>query len=293
MKGRIFLFFAMSITALLNAQKSDLYLLDLVKIADSYELVNCRYLSGFNPDGYTNQPSFVDLYTLLVAAGTADNPQETDLYFLDVRSNRITRITKTQDREYSPVITRKDEDQLACVVVDVENNDRQLIWQYPLDRSDGGKLFAKSEGQIGYFKELPGEWLALFEVGSPNKLYLQHQIENNRKFINSNIGRCLRSLRDGSLVYVHKFSDDYWFLKKVSASDFRSEIIKKTLPQSEDFEVLDDDSIIMAKESKIFILSNGENRTWAEIADLKSLGIENVTRIAFNGINQLAIVDQK
>ncbi|NND34113.1 MAG: hypothetical protein HKN76_16110 [Saprospiraceae bacterium] len=277
----------------LISQSSELYIVDLLQVADKYEATNGRYLSHFNAGGYTNQPSFADPYTLLISVGMQDTPLATDLYELNLRTRRKTRITRTTEREYSPVISQLDPKYISCVLVEPENDNKQVIWQYPYDRSNGGRPLLSGTGQVGYFAELKDAWIAVFEVGSPNKLWLYNEESGEKKFITANVGRSLQRSGDGSLVYVHKFSDDYWFLKKLNLEDLRSEIIKKTITGAEDFVLLADDSIIMGSQSKLYHLDPNGGVTWSEIADLSDMGIKNITRLAFNGINQLAIVDQR
>jgi len=279
-------------TITLKAQSSELYVVDLQEVADNYEVDHARYLSSFNTGGYTNQPEFLDLYNLLVTVGPKKEPQNTDLYQLDLRTDQILRITKTPDREYSPMVSMSDKKMLNCVVVDVENDNTQIAWQYPLDRSKGGRPFLKGVQNVGYFCELADSWVAVFEVGSSDKLWIHNRVSGEKKFINANVGRSLKVTKEGYLVYVHKFSNDYWFLKKVHPDTFTNEIIKKTIPKTEDFALLSDDSIIMGKGSKLFHLDPKGTNQWEEIADLRNMGINKITRLAFNGINQLAIVDE-
>ncbi|MCB0688896.1 MAG: hypothetical protein KDC53_20300 [Saprospiraceae bacterium] len=289
----LFSLMVLQIPLWLGAQKSNLYLFDLLEIAGKYELHQPRLLSEFNPDGYNNQPYFIDNYTLILTAAPKEDLANSDIFQLDLRSHEMTRITKTPDREYSPTLSMQDPKLFNCVVVDVENGDKQILWQYPLDRSNGGKAWLKDWENVGYFQEMNDNWVAIFEVGTPNKLYLTNSKTGEKKFISNNIGRALRMTKDGQLIYVHKFSDDYWFLKRLRPETLLSEIVKKTLPGSEDFTLLDDDSILMGQGSKLYRLDQfGENQ-WKEVANLEKYGITNIKRLAFNGINEMVIVDQK
>jgi hypothetical protein len=275
------------------AQSSDLYLVDLLEVAGKYEIHHPRLLSGFNKNGYTNQPSFNGTYSLIATVGAEEEVLNTDIYQLDLRSKNITRITRTADREYSPTPSRQDNQWINCVIVEVNNADNQILWQYPLDRSGGGRPFLKDIKNVGYFCEMTDGWVAVFELGNPNKLSLVNRDTGEKKFISGNIGRCFQLLKNGQLVYVHKFSQDYWFLKKINPISFTSEIIKKTLPGSEDFTILRDDSILMGQAGKLYRLDPIGTNQWQEIANLEQNGIQNIKRLAYNGVNQLAIVDQK
>ncbi len=277
----------------LMAQRSDLFLFDFTKIVDGYELSRPRLLSNFNTGGYTNQPSFADPYRLLVSAGPAENPTQTDLFELNLRTESVTRLTKTIDREYSPSSDPNQPDQILCVVVEVENDNNQRLWSYPTSLAEGGHGILASAGQVGYFCPLKSGWIAVFELGTPNKLYMYHRKTRERKFISSNIGRTLKQTKDGSLVFVHKISDSYWFLKRLNVDDFIPEVIKKTIPDAEDFTLLDDNSILMGSGSKLYHLDVNGDVMWRELADLQHLGLGNITRLAHNGINMLAIVSDE
>lgn len=292
---RSLMFFLLIKVSLLTVQgqQSDLYLFDFLEAAGKYELHHPRLLSGFNPDGYNNQPAFLDSYTLLLSAAPADDLTNTDVYRMDLRTRELTRITRTSDREYSPTPSRDHPQSFNCVVVEVANDDKQILWQYPLDRSDGGKPLLRNQEAIGYFRELPNDWIAIFEVGTPNKLWVINKMSGEKKFISNDIGRCLQVMNNGQLVYVHKFSEDYWFLKKLVPETFTTEIIKKTIPQAEDFVLLGDDSILMGQGSKLYVLDQLGANQWAEVDDLKKYSISNITRLAFNGINQLIVIDQQ
>ena len=275
------------------AQKSDLYLFDISEVSDQYELSHPRLLSDFNPGGYTNQPSFVDAYRLLITVGQAATPAATDLYELKLRTNTLTRLTRTIDREYSPSINPFNPTEMYCVVVEVEKDDNQRLWSYPTDLGGGGRAVVSNSGQVGYYCPLKDNWMAVFEVGSPNKLFIYHTETGERKFISSNIGRSLHRSSDGSLVFVHKISDSHWFLKRVSTADFIPEVIKKTIPEAEDFCLLNDDSILMGGGSKLYHLNVVGDKMWREVGDLTGLGLNKITRLAFNGLNMLAVVTDR
>lgn len=287
------LLFLSYLPSFLLGQQSDIFLFDLLEVAGKYELHHPRLLTDFNPNGYNNQPAFIDSYTLLVSVAPADDLVNTDIFRMDLRTRDLTRITQTKDREYSPTPSRDDRQAFNCVVVDLDNDEKQILWQYPLDRSDGGKPLIRNLEGVGYFRELADDWVAIFEVGTPNKLWVVNKKSGDKKFIANDIGRCLQVMSNGQLVYVHKFSEDYWFLKKLVPENFTSEIIKKTLPEAEDFVVLANDAILMGQGTKIYVLDQRGDNQWTLVEDLEKYKISHITRLAYNGINQLTVVNRK
>ena len=271
------------------AQPSDLYLFTLTTQPDgSYAVEAPKYLSGFNAGGYTNQPAFIDENHLLVTAGPSTDLLETDLYELDLNSSRITRLTKTADREYSPSIT-PEKRTLTCVIVDATNTSEQWLWSYPTDLSSGGRAVIGDLTNVGYYCHLPDGWIAVFEVEDAPLLNLYNPASDEKSYVTNNAGRCLQRHPDGSLLFVHKHSDEYWFIKKIRPGE-RSQIVKKTLPGSEDFTILGDGSILMAQDSRLYLLQPDGDNLWHEIADLADYGIDRVTRLAHNGAGKLAVV---
>ncbi len=276
----------------LFAQQSDLFLFDIHKFSDRLDVSNPRLLSGFNPGGYTNQPHFLDLFTMVISAGRVPSPIETDIYQLNIRNDQLIRVTKTPDREYSPM-SGPDRDHLSCVLVDGDDQEKQILWSYPLDRSHGGKAILKDITKVGYYCWIDRRQVAVFEVGDPSQLFICNIADGTKKFISSKVGRCLKKLPDGSLAFVHKISEEYWFIKKVHPETHSIDVVKKTLPGSEDFEVMRDGTILMAKESKIYALGPSEGSQWVEVADLEPAGLKAISRLAYNGVNLLAVVNDR
>jgi hypothetical protein len=65
------------------------------------------------------------------------------------------------------------------------------------------------------------------------------------------------------------------------------------MPGKEDFEILPDGSIIMGNGSELFRYADrGVNAQWQKVDDLKSLGIQNISRMAISE-DKLLIVDAK
>ena len=270
------------------AQTSELYLFDYRTEMGEISVSNPRYLSGFNAGGYNNQASFVNSHEILLAAAPASSPESTDIYILNLRNEQVTQITKTADREYSPSIS-SDGEWIHCVVVEVENENNQILWKYPLDRSGGGEPLASAAKNVGYYTPINEDWVAVFEVGDPHQLYAVHLNTGERKLISTKIGRSIAQAESGKIIFVHKYSDEYWMLKEWDLTIGRSTTIKKTLPGSEDFTITGPGTLIMASGAKIYELNRRGDNQWREIADLAPYGLENITRMAYDGQRQLVV----
>jgi hypothetical protein len=252
---------------------------------------NPKFLTGFNKNGYNNQPAFISNTELLLTVGMVGENQ-TDIYLLDLEKKNKLRMTRTAESEYSPHLTPEN---LFFSVVRVETDEgrSQRLWQYPLDRKDSGKPVFKYLRGIGYYFWLDRFKLALFNVASTNYLSLGDTRDESTQQLTPNIGRCFQSSPTGRLVFVHKITDDNWVIKAMDKNTLQVEEIAKTLSGSEDFVILRDGSILMGKGSRLYRFKPKKSNKWEEVVDLKSIGIRNVSRMAISGDGKLAIVNSR
>lgn len=246
------------------------------------------FLSGFNFDGYNNQPSFIDRNQLLI---TSDYKAKglTDVYLMDLFNKKLSRITSTSESEYSP--TKKPSEESFSVVRQEVTNDPnvpQYLWKYPMDGSTKGKRLVPKYQNIGYHCWLPENLVALFLVGEPHKLILVNMLTNKETFITYNVGRCLKYDNKGNLYYVLKMGSR-WTIKRYNLSEDRSELITTTLPDSEDFEILPNGDLISGKGAKLYIFDMETKGEWQEVADYSTYNIRNISRIAAKD-NKIALV---
>ena len=290
-----------------NAQiePSNIYLFDLRQTSDTtYDFLNPRYVTAFNPRGYNNQPAFLNETELYLSVQYPESNQ-TDLYVLDMRTNTKYQVTETPEGEFSPQLmpTRY---QFSAVRQEIAGRDTlQRLWEFPVDRLSDGKPIFKYLNNIGYYHWLNSTKVAVFLVGSPNKLAIADTRTDEVEDIAENAGRCFKKLRNGNLAYVQKSDFDNWYImeRKLTTARVRGrsssfntnqeieQRIIETLPGSEDFEILPDGSYIMALGSKLFRFNPRRgDQDWREIGDLRYFGLRNITRMSLSRGNQIAIV---
>ena len=250
---------------------------------------NPKFLTGFNKQGYNNQPAFISNTELLVTVGMSGDNQ-TDIYLLDLEKKSKLRMTRTAESEYSPHLTPEN---LFFSVVRVETDEgrSQRLWQYPLDRKDGGKPVFKYLRGIGYYYWLDRFKVALFNVATTNYLSMGDTRDESTQHLTPGIGRCFQSSPNGRLVFVHKITDNNWVIKAMDKNSLQVEEITKTISGSEDFVILKDGSILMGKGSRLYRCHPVKKQGWHEVADLKNIGIYNISRMAVSGDGKLAIVN--
>jgi hypothetical protein len=274
--------------------QTNLYLFEVNQKSDSLFIFRKpKFLNKFNVNGYNNQPNFINPNELYLTVQMPEDTTQTDIYSLNLSTNTLTQVTKTVEGEFSPAYMPTSNvggAQFSAIRVEGEGNQiMQRLWQFPVNRSNNGSPVFKTLDKIGYFCWISPNWVALFVVGPPHTLALADVNTERTTNIASNVGRCIQKLPNSAIAYVQK-SSTKWTINKLNPITRLSEPIISTLPNSEDFIVMPDGSLIMGSGSKLFHYRPGKDMDWQEIADLSFYGINNITRLAFNGDKKLVVV---
>ena len=101
--------------------------------------------------------------------------------------------------------------QNAISVIRVERDSTQRLWSVPLDGSAGAPVLERIK-PVGYHIWANDTLLALFVLGSPNTLQLASTKSGRGDTIVTGIGRSLHTTKEGQVSFVHKVSNDEWWL---------------------------------------------------------------------------------
>jgi len=287
---------AYTISAGAQVTSSHVYLFKLQRLNDStYQFTQPKLLTDFNPKGYNNHPAFFSNYELYISSQLPTESQP-EIYSLDLERGVKTRITKTNDGEYSPV-RMPDYYNFSAVRMEFHEEDTiQRLWQFPTDRLSDGKPIFKYIHNVGYYQWINSRQVALFLVDKPNQLAIAEVDYDRITPIATNPGRCFRLLPDGQLAYVQKadYGVSTIMKRKPMDKDAEPKAVIETLPGAEDFAILPDGTFIMGYGSKIFKFKEGFDPDWVQIADLRFYNIKNITRLAVSpgggSAFQLAVV---
>ena len=272
---------------------TDLYIFQLHAGTDhQYHIYQAKFLSGFNRGGYTNQPWFTPEGDILVSVRKAGETQN-DIYQLTLQDKSLRRITQTAANEYSPRIDPSG--QRLTVVRQVEGDSiDQQVYQSPL-KGGGYKSLTPGIRDIGYYTWVDENQLALYRIDGESSHLVSLNLKDNRsRRITSSIGRTLLADASGSILYVHKFTDTYWYIKKYNPSSSMIDIISETPGLVEDVAVAPDGTYFIGVGSKLYSFHPAYNTTWQEVGDVSIHGITNITRLAVSPDGkQLALVSAK
>ena len=262
----------------------------MTQLTDSlFHFKNPKFLTGFNPNGYNNQPQFFTNNELYLTVQTPEDTSQSEIYLLNLANYTKTKVTQSADSEYSPTLM-PDGGHFSCIRVENDGKNTQRLWQFPIDRSNNGRPIFKDIKDIGYHFWINDFLVAMFIVGNPHRLIIGNTSDDSSRNITANIGRCFQKLPNGNIAFIQKLSDNNWQLKALDIDSYRSSVIIQCLAGSEDFVCMPEGTFLMAKGSKLYKFNKVIDKAWLEIADFKPYGIHNITRMSLSRDNKLVMV---
>lgn len=280
----------LTITGIANGQpETYLYLFDIQSKDDCYEVANPKYLSSFNPRGYTDQPSFTPLGDILVTAKLEKEDQH-DIWILSPETNTCKRLTQTSADEFAPRVTPDGRYYSVLRQEEGDSSSRQ-VWQFPVIGGKYKSVTKQSKG-IGQYAWINEHELGLFcKDGSQQRLTTYNRSNHLTTPVITTLASTMLSDRMGSLFYVQKQSEDTWYLKQYTHDTHNVDVLEETPVQSEVLAIMPGGIFFLSQDSKIYSYEAGDEGSWNECADLSKFGIHHISRIAISPDGkQMAVV---
>jgi len=228
--------------------------------------------------GYDNQPAFNSDGRSFLYTSYRDNDQaDVRSYYIETKKSRS--VTDTPESEYSPTPIHGDS---HFSTVRVEMDGTQRLWQFNKDGSDP-QLILDDIVNVGYHGWGNDSTVGLFIVGTPNTFILANPFTGISKMISENSGRSIHKVpNEDALSFVHKTSDDEWWIKKVHLQTQDTAPIISTLPGSEDYVWTSEGVLLMARSSSLYKFDPGTDTDWVLIRSYSESGLQSIKRIAVN-----------
>lgn len=291
MKPTITLFFMLlSISgAFAQYPATNVYVMDMYRVGQDYfKFYNPIFVNSDNKNGYNNQPIFIDNDNLLLTSSR--DGKQTDIYQYNFKTIKTSQITKTGDvSEFSPTVIPGSTNTFSSVCIEADGK-TQRLWKYKYTAkgTSSRALVLDNIYNVGYHEWLNTNQIALFIVGTPHRLEIANKITGKTTRYASDIGRCMKVLSNGDLVFLQKTAEGN-VLKRLDIANMDIVSIAPALGDSEDFAILADDTILMGKADRLYKLNVDRDRQWTEVANLANFKIKQITRIAVSN-NKIAIV---
>jgi Tol biopolymer transport system component len=251
----------------------DIFLVSLSSAGGKLATTGARNLT--NRPGYDNQPHWSrDGNTLYF---TVRDEFQSDIYGINPASGALTRVTMTSpESEYSATVMPGGD---AVSVIRVERDSAQRLWSVPLNGSAGVPIFEYIK-PVGYHTWANDTLLALFVLGSPNTLQLANARTGRADTIVTSIGRSLHTTREGQVSFVHKVSNDEWWLMLLDPRTKQTRRLVRMPPRVEDY-AWTPDGVVLAGEGAVLKSFNPQRGgDWTVVGDLAPYGLGSITRLA-------------
>ncbi len=296
---KYFITFLLLITSHVYAQLPEtvIYLFQVQRSPKGYKLLNPKIIS--KTTGYNNQPNFTLDGKWLFYVSSIDTTN-TELYRYDIAKKKSKRITKTKEPEYSPKYT-PDMERISCVKVESDKT-TQHFYTYDL-KGKKPQVLLPELISIGYYDWISQHEFLSFELPEPFYLVKRNYIKKTADTIATKIGRTFYNLRSkGKIVFLDKSDSLHWVIRTVAKENliktkkgqpFINPILTETLPGEEDYCFMQDGSVLMGHEGKLYMKKNpfrNQLSTWDEFADLNEFGINQFYRISISNDNTLLAV---
>ena len=295
MSKKILLFFlslSFSLGAMAQLPPSNIYLFKVDQGDDGkLSFKNPRFLTDFNRNGYNGDPSFfsnTELYISVKRPGDA----QTDLFRLDLEKEAKQRVTETAENEFAPA---RMPEYYSFSAIRVERKGRDSIyrlWQFPINQLvDGKPVFKYLTGVKAYFW-LNSQEIVVYKDGNPSTISIVNTTNDKVTRLAADVGDCFTRLPNGNLAFVQKSRIDDWQImeKNLYRRQESARPLIETLPNADNFAILPDGTMLMAKGSKLYKYNKFLDDTWKEAADLRFYEIRNIYELVVSPDFKLAIV---
>ncbi|RZL34331.1 MAG: hypothetical protein EOP00_31795 [Pedobacter sp.] len=290
-----FFVFAYVATAQNALPNTDIFICDVSLKNGKYSFTSLKNIT--NREGYDNQPSFIDNNTIIYTSIRED--KQADIYKYDLKTGKITQVTKTPEDEYSPTLMP---DGKHISTVRVEADSTQCLWKFPLANPNDFSLILPDVKGVGYHCWMKENELGLFILGEPYTFQLaavnpKVNNEYNVNIIDSFIGRSIQKVNYNTIAYTSKHNPNSWCIIALSyafatSSDnywgkagfgrkYPSDVY--ILPEgSEDFIYGHDKAYWVNNGNKLLRFDPIKDKDWKAVFDFKGTPAENFYRIAFS-----------
>ncbi|GAA5222188.1 hypothetical protein [Membranihabitans marinus] len=248
------------------------------------DISEIKWLTGFNKEGYNNQP-FVEGSKIYLT--TSSDNGTMDVIALNPTSKTSEEIISTRD--YSEFSTSVYQGQLYFVRQSLSDH-QQGIWR----KSNTEVENISYHSNVAYYRIINQNEVAIILIEDQKlNLYIYNLQTETETLVSKSVGRGLEIGQNSEIYFIHKYNDRDWYIKKYDPETQRTSIVQKTLPTSEDFCLdIEDQKIWMAQGSFIYYMNlQGTENRWKPGFDLSNFSINNIKRIAKYNKNQMVIIN--
>jgi len=268
---------------------TELFMINYSNVDTQFNLKKVSYLSGFNPLGYNNQPTFIGLDQLYISSDVY-SVGVPEVIKLDLYDETLQRITMSEESDFSPSPLPRGQG-LSTVRIETDGV-TQTLWAYNDRDFNTGARILEDIANIGYYKWLSDDELAMFLLPEPFTLSLGNITTGQTRSVIDNIGRCMMQDDKGRLLFTHNINDTLSYIKSYDVENNKIEVVCQALQGSQDYVTIPGGAFLMAKQGQIYYFQPDISTSWTEVLDLTEYGITDITRLAYSR-GRLVLVNTK
>lgn len=261
-----------------QAPQTDIYLADLLVSARGLLYLGNPVNITNRHEFYDNQPFFTPdgrsvLYT---AAYEDDNDGQTDIHRYYLEGRRDTRITRSDESEYSATPIPGER---AFSAIQVEADSAQRLWRFSMEGMDAEVLFPEL-APVGYHAWADAETVIMFVLGDPATLQIGNALTGSVETLAENIGRSMHKIPGREAMSWVQASDDgaSWIMELNPATRESRQLVRAV--EDGDFHAwTPDGTILMAGGGVIYGWNPRRGGDWIPLADFSHMGV-TFSRIA-------------
>ena len=254
----------------------DIYVADLSVLDGRYYLGPLQNITN-RTYSYDNQPAFTPdsrslLYTTEYGYGVRVQT-EINRYYLS--SRRETRITRTEQSEYSPTPVPGDR---AFSTIRVEADSTQRIWRFTMQGMDG-EVLLRNLSTVGYHAWGNETTLLLYLLGSPPTARIADLTTGQSEVVARGVGRSLQKIPNrNAWSFVERISADVGWISELNIGTHEIRRLIRTVGGGEFHAWTPEGVLLMAIGSRIHQWDPELDADWRPVADVENMGI-TVSRI--------------
>lgn len=283
----------------------DIYVVEMYNDNGSFSFSNLDSIT--TRPGYNNQPSFDNSGNILYYTSNING--QNDIFKYDVNNGWEKRLTFTFDSEYSPTQIPNTK-YVSVIHLGLDGGKRpgaQPLQKFHTEVGDPIHVFENGE-KVGYHAWIDQDLVYMFILGNPSRLFKSNIKTGETKTVFENVGRSIHKIPGkNEISFAHNMGNGEFVIKKIDVDSDKVTTITtmfSTIGKDRDgndrtvtnehYAWVNDGTIIMATNSKLYAYNSSRSSSWKEIADFSEYGIEVITRIAINPqSNRIAIVANK
>ena len=243
-----------------------------------------------NNPGHDNQPSFSYDSQSILFTSSRRGRKDTDIYEYSLATGKTARITSTEESEYSP----RALDANTITFVREGKGQEMTVWKYNRSTKKESLAFHVKEPIAYYAWNFKGDALVWVRYASMVRWI------NTQKGINEYVANYAQPSAPQQVPATPRFSfmerqpNDQLWIKEFNPNTRAIRPIVQSKDGKKDYCWMLDGSLLVGSGTKLYRFDERNDKNWVLLADLKSFGIKDITRLAvsFNG-KELALVSNQ